>query len=739
MKQIIEIKSLMRPFIITISLLLLHEASFASVELYVTTKGNDNNPGTIEKPLASLEGAKNVVRKLIFSGMEEDITVYFSEGLYRLERTVVFTPNDSPTKNKVVYSAIPGERVVFSSGVPLTKWEKVELDEEPEFLSSNSKGKLWSTYIPKGLGCIKSLYQGNQKLDRAKGKGFFPREMDPRLNDNKSYEKSSLNVMCFPKGTMHSWTNIEDVEIRIIPRHQFTMNILPLLQVNEQNLTVTTQIDGTYPLIHGHFTDPSQQASVWVENTPEGLDQPGEWIVNTQNRKIYYWPKKQEEPKNVVAPFLKEFIRFEGNEKAKLYTKNIEIKGFVFTHGERDTWDENTKCVQHDYATYDRDDALVRFRFAENCKVEYCEFSNSGGMGVRCDLYAQNIEIEYNKFYNLGAGAVMLCGYGPGQIDVNKKNRIINNHIHNIGQEYWQSSAILIYQSGDNLIANNYIHDTPYSGIALVGNRTPEFVQGKRSRETPTIRFHETKGINTWPEIAPFLHGSNNVVEYNRITRIGQKLGDFNGIYVSSTGWNNIIRYNYLYNVQFRMSNAAIRSDDQQHDTYINHNVIDGCAGRGITLKGRNYCNNNFIIDIPDPNDPRNPNKVPVLGYLILRRGPMEGSTIKNNILFHKGNNPHFVWTGPAFDTVTKLSDAETDKNLVFCMGDNAKGNEYLRWSRSEQNSDFNSVAADPLFTDAENHNYTFKSGSPATLLGIEPIDVSKSGLQSKVGPIGLE
>lgn len=731
-------KRLIKTFIITTSLLLLHMGALSSVELYVSTKGSDNNPGTIEAPLASLEGAKHLVRKLLTSGFEENIVVYFSEGLYYLERTVVFTPNDSPTKNKVVYSAIPGERVVFSSGVPLTKWEKVESHEEPEFLSLNATEKLWSTNIPKGLGCIKTLYQGNQKLKRAIGEGFFPTELDPRLNKNKPYKKSSLNVMCFPKGTMRSWTNIEDVEIRIIPRHQFTMNILPLLRVDDQSLTVTTQIDGTYPLIHGRFSDPSQQASVWVENTPEGLNKPGEWIVNTYKRKIYYWPKEQEEPKNIVAPSLKEFIRFEGNEKAKLYTKNIALRGFTFMHGERDTWDEKTKCIQHDYATYDRGDALVRFRFAENCKVEFCEFTNSGGMGVRCDLYAQNIEIENNKFSNLGAGAIMLGGYGPGQIDVNKKNRVINNHIHDIGQEYWQSSAILIYQSGGNLIANNFIHDTPYSGISLVGHRTPEFVQGK-NRESAAIRFHETKGINTWPEIIPFLHGSNNIVEYNRLTRIGQKLGDFNGIYISSTGRNNKIQYNYLYDVQYRMSNGAIRSDDQQHDTYINHNVINGCAGRGITMKGRNYCENNFIIDIPDSNDLRNPNEIPVFGYLILRRGPMEGSTIKNNILYHLGTEPHFVFVGLSHNIVTKLSDADTDLNLVYCKGDNFKGDEYLMWARNEQDSEKNSVAADPLFTDINNHDYTFKLESPASLLGIDEIDISKTGLQCIVGPKGIE
>jgi hypothetical protein len=704
----------------------------------VSTGGDNANPGTREEPLASLDGARIAVRKLLPSGTGEDIKVYFMGGTYWLDKTVVFTPNDSPENAKVIYSAIPGEKVIFSSGVPVNNWQRVPQNEEPDGLSIQASGKLWATEIPRGLGCIKTLYRGERKLPRARGKGFSPTEVSSWYKDAKPIEKSDFNLMCFPEGKMHSWINTEDIEIKIIPRYQWTMNVLPLLKVDEENLTAITGIDGTYALIHPYFSDPTQQASVWVENAPEGLDEPGEWIVNTQRGRIYYWPEDQYEPKGIVAPALREYICFGGNEKAGLYTKNIVLRGFTFTHGERDIWDEKTACVQHDWAAYDRDDALVRFRFAERCEIEYCAFTNSGGMGVRCDLYAQNIIIGNNIFSDLGAGAVMLAGYGPGNIDVNKHNRITGNHIHNIGQEYWQSHGILIYQSGDNLVANNFIHDVPYSAISVVGHRSTYFRPGRRSREVAAIRFKETGDIDTWPDIIQFLHGRNNKIEYNRITRTGQVLGDVNAIYISSTGRNNMVRYNYLYDIQFRLGSAAVRSDDEQHDTYLNHNVIHGCTGRGITMKGRNYCENNFIIDIPDPDDTRNPNKIPVEGYLVLKRGPMEGSTIKNNILYHAGTEPHFAWVGPAFNTVTKLSDADTDHNLVYCTGDNVKADEYLSWAWNEQDSEKNSVAADPLFRDLENHDYTLMPGSPAFMLDIKQIDVSKTGLTGPVGPEGL-
>jgi hypothetical protein len=200
-----------RNWFLVLALMFIINNSYASIEVFVSTIGNDKNPGTREKPLASLDGARIAVRKLLLSGTGEDIIVYFMGGIYRLDKTVVFTPNDSPENGEVIYSAIPGEKVVFSSGVPVINWQRVPQNEEPDGLSIKASGKLWAAQIPRGLGCIKTLYRANEKLPRARGKGFFPSEIEPRLNDYKPYEKSDFNIMCFPEGTMRPWINIEDI------------------------------------------------------------------------------------------------------------------------------------------------------------------------------------------------------------------------------------------------------------------------------------------------------------------------------------------------------------------------------------------------------------------------------------------------------------------------------------------------------------------------------------------------
>ena len=77
---------------------------------------------------------------------------------------------------------------------------------------------------------------------------------------------------------------------------------------------------------------------------------------------------------------------------------------------------------------------------------------------MRLDLHAQNIKVENNYIDYVGHMGILLVGYGPGTKDVNKNNSIKNNILHHVGQVIWHGHAIFAWQSGENTIANNYIH-----------------------------------------------------------------------------------------------------------------------------------------------------------------------------------------------------------------------------------------------------------------------------------------
>ena len=59
----------------------------ASTIFYVAPDGNDTNPGTIDRPLATLAGARDKVRNV-----KGDVTVYFRDGYYHFKAPVRLGP-----------------------------------------------------------------------------------------------------------------------------------------------------------------------------------------------------------------------------------------------------------------------------------------------------------------------------------------------------------------------------------------------------------------------------------------------------------------------------------------------------------------------------------------------------------------------------------------------------------------------------------------------------------------------
>ncbi|MHC4312286.1 MAG: right-handed parallel beta-helix repeat-containing protein, partial [Planctomycetota bacterium] len=71
------------------------------------------------------------------------------------------------------------------------------------------------------------------------------------------------------------------MEIVIRPHHQWLVNILPLASVNEETQIAQTALAGTYRLT----LFKASKKSCWVENVLEALDEPGEWVLNSQEGK----------------------------------------------------------------------------------------------------------------------------------------------------------------------------------------------------------------------------------------------------------------------------------------------------------------------------------------------------------------------------------------------------------------------------------------------------------------------
>lgn len=731
----------------------------AAADFYVAVNGNDRWSGRLaapngartDGPFATLEQAQMAVRELKKT-RRSDIEVAIGGGVYSRTRTFLLGLEDSAWPGQVIsYVAAKGETPILLASAPLGPWEQVD----PPRIPDTSRGKVYraaakaildlrrAAGLPSGLGLapdpvyqnrIHSLYGPKGALRRSQSKGF--RASPEGAERDRNFW---LTNMLFPAGALGAYGDPSGLELRIIPTFYWAMNLLPLAGLDPLARRLATAMPATYPMTPNHFAD---RDSAFLENAPEDLDEDGEWFYDGSTQSIYLL-NALGRPIGIRAPVLVELVRIEGQVRAaEAYdtpVRGIRLCGLTFSQGERvGTWGGSGLGLQHDWEFWDRPSALVRLRAAESCRIEDCRFIDSAHAGMRLDLHAVSNRAQGNLFEKLGGTAILLAGYGPGDKDVNFGNEISDNEIHEIGQAYWGSPALMIWQSGRNQVKNNHIHHVPYSGIVVSGRvGFSEGTRFPRAECSATVRWADVKArfgenprpaLDSWWAMEPILHGRGNLIARNDIHQVMERLGDGNGIYISGTGGGNLVRENYLHDNSGRYMNAVIRNDDNQHGSTFDGNIVarSGGWGEGVINKGSNHLVNNLFFDLHGNDSHR--------AYLVLNTTDQSGSTFSNNVL---------VARAPALHILSEANSNARNKNGSLFRQMAADGNLYFNSAAPDWATEFlttqrtfgneiRSREANPIFLDPTGtESFRFDPLSPALALGIrQPVELSAVGLR---------
>ena len=216
------------------------------------------------------------------------------------------------------------------------------------------------------------MFDGYERIPTTHKEGFDFKDIKyvgaKSMNVYNDEDRYLLRKLEFEGGVLKNWPNLEDIEVGFAPV-PWTMNLLALESVDEANGIAWTKLEANAPpAAKKSHTKP------WVENVIDHLDSPGHWVVNTQENKIYYWPKGNKPSENLVIPRLKEYFRVEGNVDydgpEDIPTEFIRFKGLTFMHGERDTWWKGHKGwgIQHDWDKFDRGNAMLRLEVLKTVK-----------------------------------------------------------------------------------------------------------------------------------------------------------------------------------------------------------------------------------------------------------------------------------------------------------------------------------------------------------------------------------
>ncbi|MBK1876037.1 right-handed parallel beta-helix repeat-containing protein [Pelagicoccus mobilis] len=726
------------------------------MELYVSPSADAPGDGSKRNPYSSVAEARDHIRDLDSEERLQDITVFLRGGTYALDETIVFDLRDSaPDGYQYSYVAYRKEVPVFSSGVAVEDWTVAK--EFPENFPDEAKGKVYVADFPESVDAFYTLFKGYERIARSKKEGFEIRPLKPlhpvkdagkKLDRSQEYiaarsmnvyhneDRGQLTKFYFddPDGILKEWERIQGIEIGFAPV-PWGMNIVPLESVDRSGNVAYLEIEANAPpgakLSH---TKP------WVENAIDYISE-GTFVTLNAERKIYYWPKDGKRPEGVVAPQLLELVKVEGdinyNRPTDVPVKNLVFKGITFMHADRYAWDGDHKGwgIQHDWDKFDEANAMLRFRGAEDCEVIECRFTNSGNSAIRLDLHCQGIRIEKNLIDYVGHMGILLCGYGPGTKDVNKRNVITNNLIHRVGRVIKHGAGVFVWQSGENVISHNLIHNVPRKGIGLCGVRLPiltkdwcDFDEASKTIRWDEIREDLAKRFDSppasfdeeWKRKTPYLHARKNIVEYNEVYRALEELGDGSVLNVSGAGDYNVVRNNYVHRIASHAS-GVLRTDDWQQHTTFTGNIIYKANISGIVHKGYNHIENNKIIDCS------------VMEFIRFASYPDEanntGSRIRNNIFYESGDKVNLYRESyRASEGISLPHNCDTDYNLMWCAGKPEVVEDHLKvWRR--KGVEKNSLAEDPLFVGMEDEGFRLDKASPAFDLGFEEIDFERIGL----------
>ncbi len=403
--------------------------------LYVAVNGNDAAPGTLEAPFATLEKARDELRRLRAAGaVKGAATVWVRGGLYALPRTLTFAAEDSGSPTApVVFRAYQNEKPVLIGGKAITGFKSYQGQIlKADVGAQGFKGIYFRQLFFDGRRQHLARYP-NFDTDNPYGGGWayadgkaVPMYADVPGEDRRTFQYKEQDA--------RAWAHPDEGEVFVFPRFNWWNNIVRIASVEPATRTIKLAGDASYPI---RPTD-----RYYVQNQFEELDAPGEWYLDKATWMLYFWPPAPLEGKTVYAPTMRTIVQMDAG------TSYVTLRGFTI------------ECA---------DGTAIALNNASHCLIAGNVIRNAGdynGSGVSVSGGTDN-GVTGNDVYEIGRDGVALGG--GDKITLTPANNFAdNNYIHHVGVFYKQGVGISMSGCG-NRASHNYIHDGPRMGIIFSG------------------------------------------------------------------------------------------------------------------------------------------------------------------------------------------------------------------------------------------------------------------------------
>jgi hypothetical protein len=644
---------------------------------YVAPTGSDGNPGTLEKPFATIQRAQQAVRR-------KPGTVYLRGGTYYLPEKLVFSVEDSGSKAApVVYQAYGQEQPVISGGVRLEK-----LDWRPY------RDGVVQAKVPEDLR-TEEIFVNGQRQILARYPNFDPTA--------KYFDGFAADAIF--SNRVARWAD---------PTGGYFHAMHPSLW-GDFTWRITGKDEQGGVTMEGGWQNNRGAAAHrtirFVENILEELDAPGEWFLNTKTHTLYFYPPAGLDMTSatVEATRLRSLVEFRGSGEKPV--RFITLRGLTFRQAARTVMDTKEPLLRSDWAIY-RGGAIL-FEGTEDCALEDSFLDQVGGNAIFVNNYNRRVTVRGCQIAKAGASGV--CFVGDPQA---ARNPLFN---------YNQANKLEDLDRTPGPRSNNYPADCVVDDCLI-------YLTGRVEKQTAGVEIDLAQditirhcsiydmpraGINTgdgcW---------GGDVIEYCDIFDTVKETGDHG----SFNSWGRD-RY-WLPDVSAVNAWVKLAPELPRLDT-VKPNIL---------ANNRWRCDHGWDIDLDDGSSYYIiTNNLCLHGGIKNREG--YGRVVENNIMVGGSLNPHvwfaesgdifrhnIVWTAyrPALMHRPPWGQ-EMDYNLMQKEGaETAPATALQRQSGRDEHS----IVADAQFMDPARGDYRVKDGSPALALGFVNFAMDQFGVR---------
>ena len=448
----------------------------AVTEVHVSTQGDDSQPGTVEKPVATPRQARDLVRKIIANGLQSPVEVIFAPGTYELESTLELRPEDSGTAScPVTWTAREPGAVIVSGGRRLKgTWTRGDHGIwSLDLKAASPADEPWN---------FRQLFVDGKRAIRARHPNAD--EANPFLYATGG---DLDHILIDPALARESWGKAPDAQINIVPNWRF---------FNQWN--TVTGVDVARGRID--IADSERHAKIipgnwfWIEGVREELDQPGEWFLDPAKAMLHYMPAPGVDPNTLefTAPRLDRLVSARGDVNAGTHVAHVRFENLGFRH--------TSFTLGHIEARVHTDTAIM-FENTNDSVVRNCLFENIGGYALWLHLDSRRNHFDRNTVRHSGGGGVLMTGSRLGYMDDTKVytpgeaaakvfpilNSVTRNTVEHCGRiRYYgggvhlDSRPFSMSMEPGNLIAHNHFNDLSRNGVFAFRNQGGNVVEYNR-------------------------------------------------------------------------------------------------------------------------------------------------------------------------------------------------------------------------------------------------------------------